>query len=396
MQDKFAQQVRNILDHLYDYEYLQESSVAHAMDPSGKVLPRERMRLLRSTVLECIEKLHPGGSIAHYSPRVRSYNVLNLHYVDRLTIQQVASELALSERQVYRDLRQAEQDLAVVLWGQIQRLDASQPAAGEPSRLELALRELSRLPNELQAIDICALLQGAVEAVSRLAQQRDVLLSTSCLAMELGTVRGDRQTVRQVLIGMLSFVIQHTRLGTELAIIAKLEATSVAMELYFAPDDQALEIPEVMAGLIERLGGAQRLVRVKPDAAVLTLVLTDQRPYHVLVIDDNEGLLALFQRYLTGEQYHVTGARDGLDGLRQAKASAPDVIFLDVLMPGQDGWEVLQRIKEIAETRAIPVVVCSVLDSPALAYSLGASGYLAKPVSRQNLIEELSRWCPGL
>ena len=91
MQDEFPQQVRDLLDHLYDYEFIQRSALADALDPEGHLAPRERMRLLRSTLLSSLEELSPGAGVSPYSPRVRSYNVLSLHYVDRLTVQQVAS-----------------------------------------------------------------------------------------------------------------------------------------------------------------------------------------------------------------------------------------------------------------------------------------------------------------
>jgi CheY-like chemotaxis protein len=66
--------------------------------------------------------------------------------------------------------------------------------------------------------------------------------------------------------------------------------------------------------------------------------------------------------------------------------------MLDVMMPQVDGWELLAAIKSNPATRDIPVIVCSVLKSPALALKLGAAAYLPKPVSQQALIEALARW----
>jgi CheY-like chemotaxis protein len=394
MQDAFAQQVRDLLDHLYDYEYLQETPLAHAMDPEGDLLGRERMRLLRSTLLASMEDLNPGDRVSPYSLRVRSYNVLTLHYVDRLTIQQVAHELALSERQVYRDLRQAEQDLADVFWSHLQRQPGpSQWLSSEVSRAELALRELGRLPDEHQAIDVRALVEGAIVAVKRLAEQRGVVLR-ALIPADIGSIRAERQTVRQVLVSILSYIVQHAKGDTTVRISGEQDGDRVRLEFGFSPEADDIQIPQIVKGFIEQIGGHCALQARLADDAVLSLTLIGQRPYHVLVIDDNEGLVALFQRYLMGEQYRVVGAADGIEGLDRAKADAPDVIVLDVLIPGQDGWEILQQLKTIEVTQSIPVILCSVLEDPDLAYSLGATGFLAKPVSRQQLLQELSRCCP--
>ena len=395
MQDDLEQQVRDLLDHLYDYEYLQESALAHMLDPGGALPARERMRLLRSTIIQSLENLNPGSGVSAYSPRIRCYNVLNLHYVDRLTVQQVASELALSERQVYRDLRQAEKDLAALFWGELQGSIPLPALAPDASRAELALRELNRLPGDGRSLDVRALLEGAMGAVRRLAERRGVDMPTGVVG-SLGILQGERHTVRQVLVSALSYTVQHAQANTSLSIAGERTGDRVRVEVSFLPDSAGLQTPEVTARFIERLSGECVLELDGVDHAKLTLTLRDQRPYHVLVIDDNEGLIALFQRYLTGEQYRVTGARDGVDGIRRAEATGPDIIFLDVLMPGQDGWEILQHLRGTDRTRDIPVIVCSVLDDSELAFSLGASGILPKPVSRQSLLEALAQWRPSL
>ena len=61
-------------------------------------------------------------------------------------------------------------------------------------------------------------------------------------------------------------------------------------------------------------------------------------------------------------------------------------------MPGLDGWEMLQQLKASPATREIPVVVCSVLKEARLAQSMGAAGYLTKPVSQREFLEMVQRW----
>ena len=72
----------------------------------------------------------------------------------------------------------------------------------------------------------------------------------------------------------------------------------------------------------------------------------------------------------------------------------PTVIVLDVMMPGEDGWEVLTKLKAQSGTAEIPVIVCSVLDEPHMAQLLGASEYLPKPVTQRALLRALLRYAP--
>jgi CheY-like chemotaxis protein len=110
----------------------------------------------------------------------------------------------------------------------------------------------------------------------------------------------------------------------------------------------------------------------------------------ILVVDDNEDVLALFQRYLACRHYHVVVSRTAADALAQARRLQPFAITLDLMMPDQDGWDILQTLLNQPETRHIPLIVCSVLKQKELALSLGATAFLEKPVSEQALVAVLS------
>ena len=75
-----------------------------------------------------------------------------------------------------------------------------------------------------------------------------------------------------------------------------------------------------------------------------------------------------------------------------ARETPPDAILLDVMLPDQDGWEVLQTLKADPLTCEIPVIVCSVFDDPRLAESLGATGFIHKPVGRAAFLDQLCRF----
>ena len=111
----------------------------------------------------------------------------------------------------------------------------------------------------------------------------------------------------------------------------------------------------------------------------------------MLIIDDNPDVITLIQRYLAHSSYSVVGVQDAQEGIEVARKMQPFVIILDIMMPKSDGWEVLQKLKNHSETSHIPVLVCSVLDTPELALSLGASYYLRKPPGRVDLLAILAQ-----
>jgi DNA-binding response OmpR family regulator len=114
----------------------------------------------------------------------------------------------------------------------------------------------------------------------------------------------------------------------------------------------------------------------------------DDRPL-ILVVEDDPDAAALLSESLSGAGYRVRQAMSGSLGLHLAKQLEPAAITLDVMMPGMDGWRVLQALKSDPRTAQIPVVVCSIVDNRALGYRLGASDYLIKPVDPQQLTDAL-------
>ena len=114
----------------------------------------------------------------------------------------------------------------------------------------------------------------------------------------------------------------------------------------------------------------------------------------VLVIDDDAGARDLIGRALGAEGLRVLTAAGGSEGLRLAAEHRPDVITLDVLMPGTDGWAVLHALKDDPATAEIPVVIVSMLDDDHLGGALGAADYLTKPLDRERLLQTIRRHVP--
>jgi len=113
---------------------------------------------------------------------------------------------------------------------------------------------------------------------------------------------------------------------------------------------------------------------------------------HVLVVEDETPALALLERILTSAGYRVTGVRDGIAAIKSARTDPPDLVLLDLLIPGVDGYGVCALLKRDRTFRA-PVVILSGRTSEKdvkAAYDAGADAFLGKPVDRKALLDKIS------
>ncbi len=109
----------------------------------------------------------------------------------------------------------------------------------------------------------------------------------------------------------------------------------------------------------------------------------------VLVVDDDPAILEWLHEELGQRGYQVLGARNASEGMTLARMHQPDVILLDVMMPGISGLEVLRLLKADAKTQAIPVVMLTIADEREAALALGARAYLKKPIEVQEIVSVL-------
>jgi len=109
----------------------------------------------------------------------------------------------------------------------------------------------------------------------------------------------------------------------------------------------------------------------------------------ILVVEDEESYREALQSGLTTEGYEVELAADGVEGLRRFAARPPDLVLLDVLLPGMSGTEVCRRMRDIAP---VPVIMVSALDTEVdivLGLELGAADYVTKPYLLRELIARI-------
>ena len=114
----------------------------------------------------------------------------------------------------------------------------------------------------------------------------------------------------------------------------------------------------------------------------------------VLIIDDEKLLVKSTCMALAHYGFEVKGALDGEEGLRAALDYKPDVVLLDIMMPGMDGWQVLEKLKQDPDTKNIPVVIFTAREysnGKALGLKNGAADYVAKPFEPQELAAILEK-----
>ncbi len=109
----------------------------------------------------------------------------------------------------------------------------------------------------------------------------------------------------------------------------------------------------------------------------------------VLVVEDEKDILELVTLNLQRQGYKTLTAANGIEGVAQAKASVPDLIILDIMMPGKDGYAVFKDLKEDARTRGIPVLMLTAKGDVAhriAGLELGVEDYMGKPFSPKELM----------
>ncbi len=311
--------------------------------------------------------------------------------------------------------------------------------------LDLSKIEAGKMDLYLEDFDIAALVSDTSETAQPLMGKKGNTLIVDC-PPDIGVMHADLTKVRQSLLNLLSNAAKFTESGT-----ITLEVVSAGENRLFIVRDTGIGMTaEQMAGLFEafsqadasttrkyggtglglaitrhfcRMMGGDASVQSAPGQGTAftlclpAIVLTpkgsasaeagavfEEPPGSspsgaelpsgdvVLVIDDDPAARDLMRRFLVREGFHPETAGSGEEGLRLARELQPTLITLDVMMPGVDGWSVLQRLKASAETQDIPVIMLTMLSDKNIGFALGAADYMTKPIDRSRLSSILKKY----
>ncbi|MBC7814530.1 MAG: response regulator [Burkholderiales bacterium] len=393
--EAFEQHVQSCLQHLYDYGFLLTHPLVQWLvpDESGP----ERVEIFRELCLETIERLRPGANVSFHAKASRDYNILMLRFVSQQSIQEVAQQLSYSERQFYRDYPKALASISGILWERLTGTPVPTPIVTDSAEisLETEVQHAHTGAAEPSAVDLQALLTTVVHDTRLLAEQYQVEVTLSASAQM--AVRGDGMVLRQAALALMSHLITRTptsRLDVDYA--ASGSVCRVRFRVEPAPPDLAatLEQQSTLQFLVKTLDAVlSTAVTYSSDTQVFEVALElKARQQTLLIVDDNPDALDLFERYLAGQPYDIQSVREGTAAVQIARDTQPDIIILDLMMPGTDGLEIMQNLKNHAATSHIPVLICSVLEMQDLALSLRADGYLKKPPGQADLLNVLAQW----
>ena len=305
--------------------------------------------------------------------------------------------------------------------------------------LDLSKIEAGKMELYLEEFDLYGMVSDVAATVETLVRKKSNTLEVLC-SPEIGRMRGDLTKIRQSLLNLLSNAAKFTENGQ-----ITLDVRRDGQFCVFEVRDTGIGMTtEQMAGLFEafsqadasttrkyggtglglaitrrfcRMMGGDTTVQSEPGVgSVFTMRLpvsvqplseTAADQAHaagpeasaekhssdvVLVIDDDPAARDLMSRFLSREGFRPETAASGEEGLRLAQTLRPVAITLDVMMPGTDGWTVLQRLKASAETQNIPVIMLTMVDDRNIGFALGAADYMTKPIDRARLSTILERY----
>jgi DNA-binding response OmpR family regulator len=114
---------------------------------------------------------------------------------------------------------------------------------------------------------------------------------------------------------------------------------------------------------------------------------TDTKTHTIMIVDDEDEVREMIRRILRFSQFNVIEARDGFEGMDMALAQKPDLITLDIMMPGKDGIKLCEELKANPLTKHIPVLVLTVAGSRKKVMNAGADHYMNKLFSIDEFIK---------
>ena len=400
--DNLSRYVRDALAHFHDPSFLQTSPLVALLPPEGKDSVATQLQVLLREGVEC---LRPSPTIPPERPEWFSYRILQCRYFQLRNLRTVCDELALSPTSVYRYQQQAIEALADILWHRLQQGAAGEGIprvadSGTPD--ERALHEAMRIAraSHRASVDLSALMSSVAQTVEPLASQQGISLEMDVPA-GLPSIYGDAAILHQIIVNMLAGILSVGPVH-DLTVQVRARGHELVWRLVdhsWHPDyaRQLLERAEFALGqsLLGVYGGRFWTERGDDRVEALCFALPHARPHTILVVEDDQDTLHLYERYLQRQGFMLRVAHNGEEAWQLLTEEAPpSLIILDVLMPREDGWMVLQRLKILPETADIPVIVYSVLGQPSLALALGAVRVLRKPIEEDALLTAIREALP--
>jgi CheY-like chemotaxis protein len=301
--------------------------------------------------------------------------------------------------------------------------------------LDLSKIEAGKLELHLESVSISPLIDDVIGTARPLAEQNKNILAVEC-PRDLPPIEVDATRLRQIILNLLSNACKFTKAGNiklqvtttahegrqfvEIAVIdTGIGMTAEQMSRLFEEFSQAEASTARQYGgtglglaitrrLCQMMGGNVTVASEPAKGSTFTVRLpfatrrTADEPApppadaamrnYILVIDDDATARDLIADCLRQAGFSVITAAGGREGLKRAKEYHPIAITLDVIMPDIDGWTVLAALRGDPELADIPTLMATIVDERRHGMTLGAVGYLTKPIDRKNLVDLIAKY----
>ncbi|HTP09492.1 MAG TPA: response regulator, partial [Anaerolineae bacterium] len=299
--------------------------------------------------------------------------------------------------------------------------------------LDISKIEAGKMELSLESVNLNDIAKTVMSTAIALVKDKPVKLEQD-VPQDLPTVMADQTRVRQIILNLVSNAAKFTEHGS-----IRLSMMAMPKEVLISVTDTGIGIPpdklehifeeftQVDASTTRKYGGTglglaitRRFVdlhkgriwvesqvgigstfnftlpreQAEPEAPIslpADLEARSEGKKLILCIDDDPGVITLYKRYLEKLEYRVIGVIDPTKAVEEARRLLPYAITLDVMMPQKDGWDVLAELKKTPEISNTPILVCSIVQDKTRGFALGATDYLVKPITEDELRRALER-----
>jgi PAS domain S-box-containing protein len=297
--------------------------------------------------------------------------------------------------------------------------------------LDVERIESGRIQLRREPVDIGVIIYEVIHTFSKEIEKKGISLYTA-VPKTLPMVLGDRERIEQVLANLVSNAIKYNIPSGWIKVAAGLEDNFVKVDvvdsgLGISEEDQRRLFQKffragsaktseeggtglglsIVKSIVEATGGKVRVKSKLREGSTFTILLPAEKPPReyipekveekrvvapkrtVMIVDDEPAVVKFLELQLSKAGYNVVTVQDAQTAIKMARERHPDVITLDILMPGVDGFKVLEELKSDKSTEAIPVIILSIVEDPAKGFTLGAADYLKKPIEVPKLLNSI-------
>jgi CheY-like chemotaxis protein len=407
MNDSFLDDLRAALNSLFNLSQLAQNPLCRLFNLKD---PFESPAQLQRILKDALSEQKPKYGEPRKSSKWQIYELLSLRYLQQFSQKEVASQLGISISKLNRMQQTAIETLAIYLW---EKYDLN-PGESLPALREKAATgetassdEIAPVGNPSEyfwaaraSVDESTSLSVHLEKVIGLIQpllDRYAIRVEQRFPADLPGLMVHPLALQQIMINSLTCMVQYLQSG-----LVRLQAErwehSVRIEITGSSEpSHQIEFPQdvqtnlKIAGELASVSGGKMTTSRQESMITIQIELPSRPSVPILVVDDSKDFIRLVDHFVENAPYRLYSETDPHKAIDRAKEVGAMVLIVDVMMPGLDGWNLLQFLRNDPGTTHIPVVVSSILRQEELALLLGADAFLPKPVNQQDFLLTLAR-----